>query len=93
MAPAEDNVVVPHKKLEKLLSMKGGKGEASYVNNSQAQVLRSPNFYLLVLCWYPDMVVCGQPGLVKLQICTLDLVLLESKLAFISSSDVDRSSI
>ena len=26
------------------------------------------------------MVVCGQPGLVKLQICTLDLVLLESKL-------------
>ncbi|CDP13778.1 unnamed protein product [Coffea canephora] len=37
MAPAEDNVVVPHKKLEKLLSMKGGKGEASYVNNSQAQ--------------------------------------------------------
>ncbi|KAL3508439.1 hypothetical protein ACH5RR_027840 [Cinchona calisaya] len=40
MAPAEDNNIVVSKsnmKLEKLLSMKGGKGEASYVNNSQAQ--------------------------------------------------------
>jgi hypothetical protein len=36
MAPMEENVVVS--KLEKLLSMKGGKGEASYANNSQAQV-------------------------------------------------------
>ncbi|CAI9088325.1 OLC1v1022628C2 [Oldenlandia corymbosa var. corymbosa] len=35
--PPEDNVVVSQLKLEKLLSMKGGKGESSYVNNSQAQ--------------------------------------------------------
>ncbi|PIA36927.1 hypothetical protein AQUCO_03200111v1 [Aquilegia coerulea] len=32
-----DNVVVPVMKLERMLSMKGGNGEASYVNNSQAQ--------------------------------------------------------
>ncbi|XP_058070788.1 indole-3-acetate O-methyltransferase 1 [Magnolia sinica] len=32
-----DNVVVPQMKLERLLSMKGGKGETSYANNSQAQ--------------------------------------------------------
>ncbi|KAL2472925.1 Indole-3-acetate O-methyltransferase 1 [Forsythia ovata] len=37
MAPVGDNVVVSKMKLEKMLSMKGGKGEASYVNNSQAQ--------------------------------------------------------
>ncbi|KAL0306320.1 UNVERIFIED_CONTAM: Indole-3-acetate O-methyltransferase 1 [Sesamum radiatum] len=37
MAPAGDNVVVSKMKLERMLSMKGGKGEASYVNNSQAQ--------------------------------------------------------
>lgn len=35
----KDNVVVFNMKLEKMLSMKGGKGEASYVNNSQAQVI------------------------------------------------------
>ncbi|KAH0692192.1 hypothetical protein KY285_019289 [Solanum tuberosum] len=33
----KDNVVVSNLKLERMLSMKGGKGEASYVNNSQAQ--------------------------------------------------------
>ncbi|KAK4373911.1 hypothetical protein RND71_004588 [Anisodus tanguticus] len=33
----KDNVVVSNMKLERMLSMKGGKGEASYVNNSQAQ--------------------------------------------------------
>jgi len=38
MAPMGDNVVVSNMELEKLLSMKGGKGEASYANNSQAQV-------------------------------------------------------
>lgn len=38
MAPTPQNVVVSNMKLEKMLSMKGGKGEASYVNNSQAQV-------------------------------------------------------
>ncbi|KAA8523630.1 hypothetical protein F0562_010053 [Nyssa sinensis] len=37
MAPMADNVVVSNKKLERMLSMKGGKGEASYANNSQAQ--------------------------------------------------------
>ncbi|KAJ8532545.1 hypothetical protein K7X08_012468 [Anisodus acutangulus] len=40
MAPLgdnKDNVVVSNFKLERMLSMKGGKGEASYVNNSQAQ--------------------------------------------------------
>lgn len=42
MAPLgdnKDNVVVSNMKLERMLSMKGGKGEASYVNNSQAQVI------------------------------------------------------
>lgn len=38
MAPTGDNVVVSNMKLERMLSMKGGNGEASYVNNSQAQV-------------------------------------------------------
>lgn len=34
----KDNDVVSNLKHERMLSMKGGKGEASYVNNSQAQV-------------------------------------------------------
>lgn len=38
MAPKGDNVVVSNIKLERIFSMKGGKGEASYANNSQAQV-------------------------------------------------------
>ncbi|KAJ7960839.1 indole-3-acetate O-methyltransferase 1-like [Quillaja saponaria] len=37
MALKGDNVVVSSMHLEKLLSMKGGKGESSYANNSQAQ--------------------------------------------------------
>ncbi|XP_022976362.1 indole-3-acetate O-methyltransferase 1-like [Cucurbita maxima] len=37
MAPKGDNVIVSNIKLERMLSMKGGKGEASYANNSQAQ--------------------------------------------------------
>ncbi|KAI3466460.1 hypothetical protein Pfo_023123 [Paulownia fortunei] len=37
MAPMGDNSVVSDMKLERMLSMKGGKGEASYLNNSQAQ--------------------------------------------------------
>ncbi|KAL3636988.1 Indole-3-acetate O-methyltransferase 1 [Castilleja foliolosa] len=38
MAPMNgNNVVVSKMKLERMLSMKGGKGEASYANNSQAQ--------------------------------------------------------
>ncbi|OVA20049.1 SAM dependent carboxyl methyltransferase [Macleaya cordata] len=37
MALQGDNVVVSEMKLERMLSMKGGKGEASYANNSQAQ--------------------------------------------------------
>ncbi|KAJ6965932.1 indole-3-acetate O-methyltransferase 1 [Populus alba x Populus x berolinensis] len=41
MAPKGDNVVVSSMKLEKLLCMKGGKGEASYANNSQAQAIHA----------------------------------------------------
>ncbi|XP_021288164.1 indole-3-acetate O-methyltransferase 1 [Herrania umbratica] len=41
MAPLGDNVVVSNVNLEKLLSMKGGKGEGSYANNSQAQALHA----------------------------------------------------
>ncbi|XP_059662437.1 indole-3-acetate O-methyltransferase 1 [Cornus florida] len=37
MAPTGDNVVVSNMNLERMLSMKGGKGDASYANNSQAQ--------------------------------------------------------
>ncbi|CAK7350133.1 unnamed protein product [Dovyalis caffra] len=36
-----DHVVVSNMKLEKLLCMKGGKGEGSYANNSQAQALHA----------------------------------------------------
>ncbi|KAL5101254.1 hypothetical protein RYX36_005581 [Vicia faba] len=39
MAPMENNVVEPN--LEKLFSMKKGKGEASYANNSQAQAIHA----------------------------------------------------
>ncbi|XVF33936.1 hypothetical protein REPUB_Repub18cG0014000 [Reevesia pubescens] len=41
MAPKGHNVVVSNMNLEKLLSMKGGKGEGSYANNSQAQALHA----------------------------------------------------
>ncbi|KAL9316699.1 hypothetical protein ACSQ67_017700 [Phaseolus vulgaris] len=41
MAPMADNVVVSNMELEKMLSMKGGKGEASYANNSQAQAIHA----------------------------------------------------
>ncbi|XAR56742.1 Indole-3-acetate O-methyltransferase [Bertholletia excelsa] len=37
MAPSGDNLVVSNGKLENMFSMKGGKGESSYANNSQAQ--------------------------------------------------------
>jgi len=43
-----DNVVVSNMELEKLLSMKGGKGEGSYANNSQAQVLFILSLHLLL---------------------------------------------
>ncbi|KAI6687577.1 hypothetical protein NL676_024405 [Syzygium grande] len=36
-----DNVVISNIKLERLLSMKGGKGENSYANNSQAQAIHA----------------------------------------------------
>lgn len=48
MAPKGDNVVVSNMKLERLLSMKGGKGEASYANNSQAQVS-----FRVLFAWFP----------------------------------------
>ncbi|KAG2678155.1 hypothetical protein I3843_12G132900 [Carya illinoinensis] len=41
MAPKGDNVVVSNMKLERMLSMKGGKGESSYANNSKAQALHA----------------------------------------------------
>ncbi|KAK7371971.1 hypothetical protein VNO80_05338 [Phaseolus coccineus] len=41
MAPMGDNVVVSNMELERMLSMKGGKGEASYANNSQAQAIHA----------------------------------------------------
>ncbi|KAF5727935.1 hypothetical protein HS088_TW21G00075 [Tripterygium wilfordii] len=41
MALKGDNVVVPSMKLERMFSMKGGKGEASYANNSQAQAIHA----------------------------------------------------
>lgn len=59
----KDNVVVPKMKLERMLSMKGGKGEGSYVNNSQAQViitlfssslLRLIDRMITNLIWYLD---------------------------------------
>ncbi|XP_043689672.1 indole-3-acetate O-methyltransferase 1-like [Telopea speciosissima] len=41
MALQGDNLVVSERKLEKMLSMKGGKGETSYANNSQAQAIHA----------------------------------------------------
>ena len=41
MGSKGDNVAVCNMKLERLLSMKGGKGQDSYANNSQAQVSTS----------------------------------------------------
>lgn len=39
MAAKEDNLVSSqHTKIENVFSMKGGKGEGSYANNSQGQV-------------------------------------------------------
>ncbi|MED6135280.1 Indole-3-acetate O-methyltransferase 1, partial [Stylosanthes scabra] len=48
MAPMGDNVVVSNKELEKLLSMKGGKGESSYANNSQAQAIHAKSMLHLL---------------------------------------------
>ncbi|KAK7333437.1 hypothetical protein VNO80_30210 [Phaseolus coccineus] len=43
-----DNVVVSNMELEKLLSMKGGKGEGSYANNSQAQAIHAKSMHHLL---------------------------------------------
>ncbi|RZC46147.1 hypothetical protein C5167_039088 [Papaver somniferum] len=43
-----DNVVVSEMKLERMLSMKGGKGEASYANNSQAQARHAQSMFHLL---------------------------------------------
>ncbi|XP_004500113.1 indole-3-acetate O-methyltransferase 1 [Cicer arietinum] len=44
-----DNVVVSsNMELERLLSMKGGKGEASYANNSQAQAIHAKSMFHLL---------------------------------------------
>ncbi|KAG7534316.1 S-adenosyl-L-methionine-dependent methyltransferase [Arabidopsis thaliana x Arabidopsis arenosa] len=41
MSSKGDNVAVCNMKLERLLSMKGGKGQDSYANNSQAQAMHA----------------------------------------------------
>lgn len=46
MGSKGDNVAVCNMKLERLLSMKGGKGQDSYANNSQAQV--STSFFVVL---------------------------------------------
>ncbi|KAL2322721.1 hypothetical protein Fmac_027100 [Flemingia macrophylla] len=43
-----DNVVVSTMELERLLSMKGGKGEGSYANNSQAQARHAKSMHHLL---------------------------------------------
>ncbi|KAK7316802.1 hypothetical protein RJT34_00527 [Clitoria ternatea] len=43
-----DNVVVSNMELERLLSMKGGKGEGSYANNSQAQAIHAKSMLHLL---------------------------------------------
>ncbi|CAJ1965154.1 unnamed protein product [Sphenostylis stenocarpa] len=43
-----DNVVVSNMELERLLSMKGGKGEGSYANNSQAQAIHAKSMHHLL---------------------------------------------
>ncbi|KAL2316703.1 hypothetical protein Fmac_030579 [Flemingia macrophylla] len=48
MSPMGDNVVVSNMELERLLSMKGGKGEASYANNSQAQAIHAKSMLHLL---------------------------------------------
>ncbi|KAK7320347.1 hypothetical protein VNO77_29748 [Canavalia gladiata] len=48
MAPMGDNVVVSNMELERMLSMKGGKGEASYANNSQAQAIHAKSMLHLL---------------------------------------------
>jgi len=49
-----DNVVVSNMELERLLSMKGGKGEASYANNSQAQV---PSFAIFLSSLFVNLIL------------------------------------
>ncbi|XP_019459735.1 PREDICTED: indole-3-acetate O-methyltransferase 1-like [Lupinus angustifolius] len=46
--PMSNDVVVSNMDLEKLLSMKGGKGEASYANNSQAQAMHAKSMHHLL---------------------------------------------
>ncbi|OIW09487.1 hypothetical protein TanjilG_23770 [Lupinus angustifolius] len=48
MATVADKVVVPTMQLERLFSMKGGKGESSYANNSQAQARHAKSMLHLV---------------------------------------------
>ncbi|KAI4307944.1 hypothetical protein L6164_031068 [Bauhinia variegata] len=60
MSPKGDDVVVSNMELERLLSMKGGKGEASYANNSQAQA-RHARSMLHLLKETIDRVQLGTP--------------------------------
>ncbi|KAK2387134.1 indole-3-acetate O-methyltransferase [Trifolium repens] len=57
-----DNVVVSNMKLERLLSMKGGKGESSYANNSQGQAIHAKSM-LHLLKEALDEVVLHDPNI------------------------------
>ncbi|KAL9444572.1 hypothetical protein AB3S75_017708 [Citrus x aurantiifolia] len=48
MAPKGNDVIVSDRKLEMILSMKGGSGEASYANNSQAQAIHAQSMLHLL---------------------------------------------
>ncbi|KAK9151483.1 hypothetical protein Syun_009792 [Stephania yunnanensis] len=62
MALQGDNIVVTNKrKLERIFSMKGGKGETSYAKNSQAQA-RHAQSVLHLLEGTLDRVQLGSPG-------------------------------
>lgn len=60
MSHKGENVVVSNMKLEKMLCMKGGKGQASYANNSQAQAQHAKSM-LHLLKETLDRVELGPP--------------------------------
>ena len=81
MALKGDNVVVSNMKLERIFSMKGGKGETSYANNSQAQVCLFPAiltfFYLfffhLHISFKKLLSACSSSLSLSLSLSPLDL--------------------
>ncbi|KAJ8421637.1 hypothetical protein Cgig2_007499 [Carnegiea gigantea] len=60
MSHKRENVVLSNMKLEKMLCMKGGKGQASYANNSQAQAQHAKSM-LHLLKEALDRVELGPP--------------------------------